>query len=67
LTSLVTLLHGVSVYLGLTEFTIPQVPRMYPKDSGLAAWSENCRCHSSLPVGAVVSLFCESVFWVLPP
>jgi hypothetical protein len=34
---------------------------MYPKVSGLAAWSENCRWYSSLPIGAVVSLFCESV------
>jgi hypothetical protein len=35
--------------------------RVYPKVSGLAAWSENCKCYSSLPLGAVVSLFCESV------
>jgi hypothetical protein len=35
--------------------------RMYPKVSGLAAWSENCKWYCSLPVGAVVSLFCESV------
>jgi len=35
--------------------------RVYPKFSGLAAWSENCKCYSSLPLGAVVSLFCESV------
>jgi hypothetical protein len=35
--------------------------RVYPKVSGLAAWSENCKWHSSLPLGAVVSLFCESV------
>jgi hypothetical protein len=37
---------------------------VYPKVSGLAAlaaWSENCKWHSSLPLGAVVSLFCESV------
>jgi hypothetical protein len=33
----------------------------YPKVSGLAAWSENCKCYSSLPIGAVISLFCESV------
>jgi hypothetical protein len=41
--------------------------RAYPKDSGLVAWSENCIWYSSLPLGAVVSLFCESVSWVLPP
>jgi hypothetical protein len=35
--------------------------RVYPKVSGLAAWSENCKLYSSLPLGAVVSLFCESV------
>jgi hypothetical protein len=33
--------------------------RVYPKVSGLAAWSENCKWYSSLPLGAVVSLFCE--------
>jgi len=31
------------------------------KFSGVAAWSENCKWYSSLPLGAVVSLFCESV------
>jgi hypothetical protein len=36
--------------------------RVYPKVSGLAALSENCKWHSSLPLGAVVSLFCESVY-----
>jgi hypothetical protein len=35
--------------------------KMYPKVSGLAAWSENCKRYSYLPLGAVVSLFCESV------
>jgi hypothetical protein len=35
-------------------------PRVYPKVSGPAAWSENCKWYSSLPLGAVVSLFCES-------
>jgi hypothetical protein len=34
---------------------------MYPKVSGLAAWSENCKWYSSLPLDAGVSLFCESV------
>jgi hypothetical protein len=41
--------------------------RVYPKVSGLASWSENCKWYSTLPLGAVVSLFCESVWWVLPP
>jgi hypothetical protein len=35
--------------------------RVYPKVSGLAAWNENCKWYSPLPLGAVVSLFCESV------
>jgi hypothetical protein len=30
---------------------------VYPKVSGLAAWSENCKWYNSLPLGAVVSLF----------
>jgi hypothetical protein len=35
--------------------------RVYPKVSGLAAWSENYKWYSSLPLGALVSIFCESV------
>jgi len=35
--------------------------KVYPKVSGLAAWSENCKWYSSLSLGTVVSLFCESV------
>jgi hypothetical protein len=31
--------------------------RAYPNVSGLAAWSENCKWYSSLPLGAIVSLF----------
>jgi hypothetical protein len=31
--------------------------RVYPKVSGLAAWSEICKWYSSLPLGVVVSLF----------
>jgi hypothetical protein len=38
-----------------------QIRRMNPKVSGLAAWSENCKWYSSVPLGAVVSLFYESV------
>jgi hypothetical protein len=33
---------------------------LYPKVFGLATWSENCKWYSSLPLGAVVSLFCEA-------
>jgi hypothetical protein len=35
--------------------------RVYTKVPGLAAWSENCKLYSSLPLGSIVSLFCESV------
>jgi hypothetical protein len=35
--------------------------RVYLNVSGLAAWSENCKWDSSLPVGAFVSLLYESV------
>jgi len=41
--------------------------RMHPKVSGLVAWNEKCKSYSFLPRGAVVSIFCESVFWVLLP
>jgi hypothetical protein len=34
--------------------------RVYPKVSGLAAWSENCKWYRPLPLDAVVSLFCKS-------
>jgi hypothetical protein len=34
--------------------------RVYPKVYGLATWSKNCKWYSSLSLGAVVSLFCES-------
>jgi hypothetical protein len=49
------ILHGVGVWGG-------SCMRMYPKVSVLAAWSENCKWYSSQPLGAVVSLFCESVY-----
>jgi hypothetical protein len=35
--------------------------RVYPNVSGLTAWGENCKWYRSLPLGSVVSLFCESV------
>jgi len=35
--------------------------RVYPKVSGLATWSKNYKWYSSLPLDAVVLLFCESV------
>jgi hypothetical protein len=45
----------------LFEETFTVSMRVYPKLSGLASWSEKCKLYSSLPLGAVVSLFCESV------
>jgi hypothetical protein len=35
--------------------------RVCPKVPGLAAWSENRKWYSSLPLRAVTSLFCDSV------
>jgi hypothetical protein len=35
--------------------------RVYPEVSGLAFWSEYCKCYNSPPLSAVVSLFYESV------
>jgi len=46
---------------GYNKRLILEHTRVYPKVSGLASCSENCKWHSSLPVGAVVSLFSESV------
>jgi hypothetical protein len=46
-----------SVRLSVTQIRT----RVYPKVSGLAAWSESCKWYSPLSLGAVVSLFCESV------
>jgi hypothetical protein len=50
----------------LSYFTLPSLQyfnykKVYPKVSELAAWSENCEWYSSLPLDAVVSLFCVSV------
>jgi len=41
--------------------------RVYLKVSRLATWNEKCKWYSSLPLGAVVALFCESVYRALPP
>jgi hypothetical protein len=35
----------------------PVLSWVYPEVTALAAWSENCKWYSSLPLGAVVSLF----------
>jgi len=46
------------VMTGLNKYA---VMRVYPEVSGLATWNKNCKWCSSLPLGAVVSLFSESV------
>jgi hypothetical protein len=50
-----------SVIIDLSEDEGLDESREYPKPSGLAAWRENCKWYSSLPLGAVVSLFCVSI------
>jgi hypothetical protein len=54
--------EDVRAEMGLTDTNkiVKKHSRTFPKVSGLAAWSENCKW-SSLPLGAVVSVFCESV------
>jgi hypothetical protein len=53
--------------LTFTEFSFISLKQggkctsMYPKVSGLAAWSENCKCYVSLPLGKVASLLYESI------
>jgi hypothetical protein len=44
-----------------SRMTYVGITRVYLDVSGLAPWSENCKWYSSLPLNAVVSLFCESV------
>jgi len=44
----------------LTIFISIRSTRMYQKVSGLSPWSEKCKLYSSLPLGPVVSIFCES-------
>jgi hypothetical protein len=46
--------HAFLTYVFIIRGCIQKFP-------GLAAWSENCKLYISLPLGAVVSLFCESV------
>jgi len=46
------------------QFTLHHT-RVYPEVSVMAAWSENCKWYSFLPLVAVVSLFCESVSFLI--
>jgi hypothetical protein len=57
---LLVISEGLQLRL-LYIFPPPSSMRVHPKVSGLDAWSEDCKWYSSLPLGAVVSLFCESV------
>jgi hypothetical protein len=50
--------YFISFKVGLAFSTIRDCIQ---KISGLAAWRENCKWYNCLPLGAVVSLFCESV------
>jgi hypothetical protein len=46
----------------LQAWTVARIHMLvYPKVSGLAAWSENNKWYSSVPIDPVVSLFYESV------
>jgi hypothetical protein len=54
-----SLLHGCETWTLRAQQI--RSKKEYPKVSGMAACSENCKWWSSLPLGAVVSLFCESV------
>jgi hypothetical protein len=54
-------LAGCSSSLGSTYTSTKQYTMRYPKVSGLAAWSENCKWYSFLPLGAVISLYSASV------
>jgi hypothetical protein len=47
--------------VNMSETSAAERSRECPKVSGLAAWSEKRKWYSSLPLGAVVSLFCESI------
>jgi hypothetical protein len=52
------LLHRLADRASKSQHQLTNVSmRVYPKVSGLATWSENCKWYSSLPLGA----FCESV------
>jgi hypothetical protein len=51
---------SIKIYKATTSAVV-LCTRVYPKVSGLAAWNENYKWYSPLPLGAVVSLLCESV------
>jgi hypothetical protein len=61
LPSLFTVQSTKTLRAPASVFRVPKDTRVYTKVSGLAAWSGSCKWYSSLPLGAVVSLFYESV------
>jgi hypothetical protein len=56
-TRLVLMARSSRVWTGFSRLSV-EFRSSYPKVSGLAAWSENSEWYSSLPLGAVVLLFC---------
>jgi hypothetical protein len=46
----------VKLYSNINRCDFGQFTRVYPKVSGLAAWSKNCKWYISVPLGAVMSL-----------
>jgi len=57
--ALLSLIH-IQV-LGIIPIRVKGYTRVYPKVFGLAAWSVNCKWYNSVPLRAVVSLFCGPV------
>jgi hypothetical protein len=57
-----------TIVTGCCVRSLPSVSYLYLIKGSLnvVRLSENCKRYSSLPPGAVVSLFCESVKWALP-
>jgi hypothetical protein len=54
-------LPNTSSWRGALPFTFKLLlGGVYPKVSGLATWSENCKWYSSLPLDAIVSRYSVS-------
>jgi hypothetical protein len=54
-------LHAPPKVVYSSKIEVCHHTRVYPKVSGLAEWSQNCKWYSCLPLNAIVALFCESV------
>jgi hypothetical protein len=54
-------LHNLYASPNIVRVIKSRSTTVYPKVSGLAAWSENRKRYIFLPLGSVVSLFCGSV------